>query len=84
MDYQGDSPRPGQDDDLVISLLRTNAEIQTYFKHTGHLLPNQTSGNLRIEVDCSTLAYYDWLTNVKEVNTSIFTYTYSIQPCYIN
>lgn len=73
MDYPGDTPRPGRDDALVISLLRTNAEIQTYFKHTGHMLPNQTSGNLRIEVDCSTLAYYDWLTNVKEVVCYIFT-----------
>lgn len=70
MDYDGASPRPGKDDDLVITMLRTNAEIQTYFRHTGHLLPNQTSGNLRIEVDCSTLAYYDWITNVKESDLS--------------
>ena len=43
--------------------------LQTYFRHTGQLLPNQTSGNLRIEVDCATLAYYDWLTHVKQVAT---------------
>ena len=65
MEYDGDAPRPGTHDDMIITLLRTNQEIQTYFKHTGHLLPNEVSGNLRIEVDCSTLAYFDWLTNVK-------------------
>ena len=67
MQYDVDSPKPGKDDEMLITLLRTNKEIQTYFKHTNQLLPNQTSGNLRIEVDCSTLAYYDWLTNVKQV-----------------
>lgn len=71
MDYDVDSPKPGKDDEMLITLLRTNKEIQTYFKHTCQLLPNQTSGNLRIEVDCSTLAYYDWLTNVKQTDNNI-------------
>ena len=84
MAYDAICPRPGEDDGMLISLLRTNKEIQvprylqylqyllllqTYFRHTGQLLPNQTSGNLRIEVDCATLAYYDWLTHVKQVAT---------------
>ena len=67
MTFDKNSPKPGVNDDMVISLLRKNVEIQTYFKHTGHLLPNQLDGNLRIEVDCSSLAYFDWLTNVNQV-----------------
>jgi len=66
LEFEEENPKPGLSDEMIITLLRTNTEIQTYFKHTGQLLPNQTSGNLMIEVDCSTLAYYDWLTNVKE------------------
>lgn len=43
MDFDAEikSPRPGVNDEMIVSLLRTNLEIQTYFKHTGHLLPNQ-------------------------------------------
>ena len=67
LEFEEENPKPGLSDEMIITLLRTNTEIQTYFTHTGQLLPNQTSGNLMIEVDCSTLAYYDWLTNVKEV-----------------
>ena len=61
MIYEGGRPSPGKDDGLVISLLRTNSDIQTYFRHTGHLLPNQLATNLRLEVDCGKLAYYDWV-----------------------
>ena len=61
MIYEGGRPTPGKDDDLVISLLRTNSDIQTYFRHTGHLLPNLLSSNLRLEVDCGKLAYFDWV-----------------------
>ena len=61
MIYEGGRPTPGKDDGLVISLLRTNSDIQTYFRHTGHLLPNQLATNLRLEVDCGKLAYYDWV-----------------------
>ena len=61
MIYEGGRPTPGKDDGLVISLLRTNTDIQTYFRHTGHLLPNQLTTNLRLEVDCGKLAYYDWV-----------------------
>ena len=61
MIYEGGRPTPGKDDGLVISLLRTNTDIQTYFRHTGHLLPNQLTTNLRLEVDCGKLAYFDWV-----------------------
>ena len=61
MIYEGGRPTPGKDDSLVISLLRTNSDIQTYFRHTGHLLPNLLSSNLRLEVDCGKLAYFDWV-----------------------
>ena len=54
---------------LVLSNnLFCHREIQQYFRDTKHLLPNNTEGNLWIDVDCDRKAHYAWVTHVREVS----------------
>lgn len=72
--FSGETLWQGKDDQVVITLLRRNREIQIYFDHTKELLPNGTNGNVWIDIDSRKRAHFDFVTNVREVDDHTVAY----------
>lgn len=46
--FPGETLWQGEDDKVMVTLIRRNREVQVYFDHTRQLLPNNPGGNTRI------------------------------------